>query len=158
VNTIRFATDPAATSFSISCSVCGLEGLRRHGRPIVMMHGFAGTGSSEWTHQIDGLKSGFRLIIPDLRGHSRTNNPSGRDATNYRQFAAAMAMLCERGIDRLRHSGVPVEALLLVRRPAGQWRVSTRAARPRLMLPAPSARSHSNSHPGKDTLPRLTPR
>jgi pimeloyl-ACP methyl ester carboxylesterase len=65
------------------------------GRPIVMIHGFTGTGSSEWTHQIDGFKSGFRLIIPDLRGQGRTINPSGRAAMNHRQFAADIAMLCD---------------------------------------------------------------
>ena len=31
------------------------------GRPVVMIHGFTGTGSSDWAHQIHGFRSGFRL-------------------------------------------------------------------------------------------------
>jgi hypothetical protein len=45
-----------------------------------MIHGFTGTGSSQWTRQIDGFKSGSRLMIPDVGGHGRTNDPSGRAA------------------------------------------------------------------------------
>ena len=32
--------------------------------PIIMLHGFTGTGRADWIHQIDVFGSGFRLILP----------------------------------------------------------------------------------------------
>ena len=37
------------------------------GLPIIMLHGFTGTGRADWIHQIDVFGSSFRLILPDLR-------------------------------------------------------------------------------------------
>jgi alpha/beta hydrolase fold len=65
------------------------------GLPIIMLHGFTGTGRADWIHQIDVLGSSFRLILPDLRGHGRSNNPGRRAAMNHRQFASDVALLCD---------------------------------------------------------------
>jgi pimeloyl-ACP methyl ester carboxylesterase len=43
----------------------------------VLLHGFFASGEV-WTPYIPILSSRFRLIIPDLRGHGRSTNPSGR--------------------------------------------------------------------------------
>ena len=47
------------------------------GLPIIMLHGFTGTGRADWIHQIDSFGSSYRLILPDLRGHGRSSNPGG---------------------------------------------------------------------------------
>jgi len=49
--------------------------LHGQGEPILLLHGFGGTGHSDWRHQIPGLSRRFRLIVPDLRGHGRTGHP-----------------------------------------------------------------------------------
>ena len=38
------------------------------GRPVVLLHGFPDTGRL-WRHQVPALaETGFRVIVPDLRG------------------------------------------------------------------------------------------
>ena len=46
------------------------------GPPLVMLHGFTASGS-HWEPFISKYSGHFKLIIPDLRGHGRSTNPSG---------------------------------------------------------------------------------
>ena len=83
------------------------------GLPIIMLHGFTGTGRADWIHQIDVFGSGFRLILPDLRGHGRSSNPGGRSAMNHRQFASDVALLCDGlGIERAAFLGESTGSML----------------------------------------------
>lgn len=66
----------------------------RDGLPVVLLHGFTGTGR-EWHAQIDQLAASYRVIVPDLRGHGRSDNPRGRPAMNHRQFAADIGAMCD---------------------------------------------------------------
>jgi pimeloyl-ACP methyl ester carboxylesterase len=66
------------------------------GIPLVLLHGFTGTGMREWAMQVDALSAQYRVIVPDLRGHGGTDNPGGRPAMNHRQFADDVALLCDR--------------------------------------------------------------
>ena len=45
------------------------------GEPILLLHGFGGSGESDWRHQISLFSEHYRLIVPDLRGHGRTDHP-----------------------------------------------------------------------------------
>lgn len=47
------------------------------GEPLVLIHASLATGAGNWKPYIPYLSSHFRLIMPDLRGHGRTNNPQG---------------------------------------------------------------------------------
>jgi pimeloyl-ACP methyl ester carboxylesterase len=47
------------------------------GDPLVLLHGFTGSGD-DWGHVFTEPPPGRRLIVPDLRGHGRSTNPSGR--------------------------------------------------------------------------------
>jgi pimeloyl-ACP methyl ester carboxylesterase len=67
------------------------------GPPLLLLHGWQGTGES-WAPCVPHLAGRFRLIIPDLRGHGRTDNPglalisprsAARDAL---AFAAALGL------------------------------------------------------------------
>jgi 3-oxoadipate enol-lactonase len=49
--------------------------LHGGGEPLLLLHGFGGTGRSDWGHQIPVFSERFRLIVPDLRGHGRTDHP-----------------------------------------------------------------------------------
>ncbi len=42
------------------------------GEPLLLVHGFSGTGRSHWSHQIPVLSQHYRLIVPDLRAHGRS--------------------------------------------------------------------------------------
>ena len=46
------------------------------GTPLLLLHGFAGTGD-DWQHVFAAPLDGYRVVIPDLRGHGRSTNPSG---------------------------------------------------------------------------------
>ena len=62
--------------------------------PMLLLHGFGGCSAS-WESQIGPLSEHFRLIVPDLREHGRTNNPAGGSAITLRQFASDVANLCD---------------------------------------------------------------
>lgn len=80
---------------------CTLAGLHMYyeeygnpaGFPLLLLHGFTGT-STFWTNQLEAFGTQYRLIVPDLRGHGRTNNPAGSAAMNHRQFARDIIALC----------------------------------------------------------------
>jgi pimeloyl-ACP methyl ester carboxylesterase len=45
------------------------------GEPMLLLHGFGGTGQSDWRNQIPVFSQSFRVVAPDLRGHGRTDHP-----------------------------------------------------------------------------------
>ena len=60
-------------------SINGMEmyyEIHGQGEPLVLLHGFSGSGSL-WSPQIPELAKHYQLVIPDLRGHGRSTNPSG---------------------------------------------------------------------------------
>jgi pimeloyl-ACP methyl ester carboxylesterase len=47
------------------------------GRPLILLHGFMGAGS-HWLEQtkVDALaEQGYRIVLPDLRGHGESAKP-----------------------------------------------------------------------------------
>jgi len=46
------------------------------GKPLLLLHAFGGCGSN-WDAFTEELAEHYRLIIPDLRGHGHSTNPSG---------------------------------------------------------------------------------
>src|SRR6266852_6386470 len=77
---------------------------RGEGEPLVLLHGGGGAGVN-WQLIFKDSPSGYRLIIPDLRGHGRSTNPSP-DLT-FRQMALDVFGLLDRlGIDRFKAIGL----------------------------------------------------
>lgn len=73
------------------------------GPPLLLLHGFFGS-SAHWERFFADLGRHFRLIVPDMRGHGRSSNPSGR--FTHRQSAVDMyALLDALGIERCRAMG-----------------------------------------------------
>jgi pimeloyl-ACP methyl ester carboxylesterase len=73
------------------------------GEPLLLLHGYTGA-STDWAFCFDELASQYRLIIPDLRGHGRSTNPSG--AYTQRQAAHdVQALLDHLGIGSFRGIG-----------------------------------------------------
>ncbi len=84
------------------------------GPPLVLLHGFNGSGAF-WTEQLAAFGARYRLLIPDWRGHGRTDNPGGRAAMNHRQFARDIIALCRTlGLGRAAFCGESAGAMLLL--------------------------------------------
>jgi len=84
------------------------------GPPLVLLHGFTQTGDS-WSNQLASFGAHYRLLVPDLRGHGRTENPGGLAAMNHRQFARDIIALCHAlGVERAAFCGESTGAMLLL--------------------------------------------
>lgn len=59
------------------------------GTPLVLVHGGLATGAIMWGARVPELAQQYRVIVPDTRGHGRTNNPAGR--LRYEQLADDLA-------------------------------------------------------------------
>ena len=49
---------------------------------MLLLHGFGGCGDS-WRRQIEPFSEHYRVVVPDLREHGRTNNPRGWSAGTF---------------------------------------------------------------------------
>jgi pimeloyl-ACP methyl ester carboxylesterase len=73
--------------------------LRGEGAPLLWLHGGMGAGG-DWRYVFAADPDGFRLILPDMRGHGRSTNPSG--AFTFRQAALdALALLDHLAIEKV---------------------------------------------------------
>jgi pimeloyl-ACP methyl ester carboxylesterase len=48
-----------------------------HGEPVLLLHGL-GSSSLDWEYQIPELATRYRVIVPDTRGHGRSDKPNER--------------------------------------------------------------------------------
>jgi pimeloyl-ACP methyl ester carboxylesterase len=71
------------------------------GRPLILLHGFMGTGS-DWLDRGPGdtlAAAGFRLVLPDFRGHGQSPRP--HDLSAY-----PPDVLADDGLALIRHLGL----------------------------------------------------
>ena len=86
--------------------------IRGAGEPLVLLHGGTGAGVN-WDLLFKNAPAGYRLVVPDLRGHGRSTNPSA--AFTFRQSAFdVFAMLDHLGIERFKAIGVSLGAKTLL--------------------------------------------
>lgn len=86
--------------------------VRGDGEPLLLLHGGMGIGA-DWQHVFPSDPEGYRLVIPDLRGHGRSTNPGG--AFTIRQCAAdVLALLDELGLARVKAIGMSLGAKTLL--------------------------------------------
>jgi pimeloyl-ACP methyl ester carboxylesterase len=95
-----------------------INGMEMHvettgeGEPLVLLHGFTGCGA-DWRYVFSEWPSGYRAIVPDLRGHGRSTNPAG--TFTHRQSALdVLALLDQLGVGRCRAIGVSCGAKTLL--------------------------------------------
>jgi pimeloyl-ACP methyl ester carboxylesterase len=82
------------------------------GPPLLLLHDFGGCTQSWQTH-VGALAKQYRVIIPDLRGHGRSTNPSGK--FTHRQAAFdVFALLDELGIQRVQAMGMSSGGMTLI--------------------------------------------
>ena len=86
--------------------------IRGAGEPLVLLHGGTGAGVN-WDPLFKNAPAGYRLVVPDLRGHGRSTNPSA--TFTFRQSAFdVFAMLDHLGIERFKAIGVSLGAKTLL--------------------------------------------
>src|SRR5579872_1915985 len=74
------------------------------GEPLILLHGYTGS-NGDWGLFVPDLAQEYRLIIPDLRGHGRSTNPS--TTFTFRQAALdVFALLDSLSIDRFKAVGM----------------------------------------------------
>ena len=86
--------------------------LRGDGEPLLLLHGGMGTGD-DWRQVFPSDPPGYRLIVPDLRGHGGSTNPGG--AFTFRQCAQDVcALLDSLGVGRIKAIGLSMGAKTLL--------------------------------------------
>jgi pimeloyl-ACP methyl ester carboxylesterase len=85
---------------------------RGGGDPLLMLHGGMGIGD-DWRHVFPDDPAGYRVVVPDLRGHGRSTSPD--EAFSIRRCAADMvALLDHLGIQRAKAIGLSLGAKTLL--------------------------------------------
>src|SRR5437762_8667915 len=96
-----------ASPLGETISVNGIEmyyEIRGAGEPLLLLHGGTGAGVN-WTLIFKDAPAGYRLIVPDVRGHGRSTNPSGE--FTFRQAALDLfALLDHLGIGTVKAIGL----------------------------------------------------
>jgi pimeloyl-ACP methyl ester carboxylesterase len=78
--------------------------VRGEGEPLLLLHGGMGCGR-DWQYVFPADPPGFRIVVPDLRGHGRSTNPAGE--YTFRQTALdTFALLDRLGIERVKAIGL----------------------------------------------------
>jgi pimeloyl-ACP methyl ester carboxylesterase len=86
---------------------------RGDGEPLLLLHGGTGIGADWQLVFAEGDPAGFRVIVPDLRGHGRSTNPA-RTFT-FRQAAQdVFALLDQLGVPRVKAIGLSMGAKTLL--------------------------------------------
>ena len=97
----------ATQGVSLYYKTCG------QGPPLLLLHRFFGTGTLSWGRFIPQLAAHYSLIVPDLRGHGRSTNPSGK--FTHRQSASDMfALLDSLGLQQVRAMGISSGGMTLL--------------------------------------------
>lgn len=82
------------------------------GEPLVLLHGFLESGQ-KFSAFVPDLSARFKLIIPDLRGHGGSTNPSG-EFTMQQSTDDILALMDHLGIERFKAIGFSAGAVTLL--------------------------------------------
>jgi pimeloyl-ACP methyl ester carboxylesterase len=85
---------------------------RGEGQPLVLLHGGSGVGAN-WNLIFREPPIGYRLIVPDLRGHGSSTNPSG-DFTFRQSALDVFALLDNLGVKSFKAIGMSLGAKTLL--------------------------------------------
>jgi pimeloyl-ACP methyl ester carboxylesterase len=86
--------------------------IHGEGEPLVLLHGGTGIGAN-WQLIFKTPPDGYRLIVPDLRGHGRSTNPAMK--FTFRQSARdVLALMDGLGIERFSGVGMSLGAKTLL--------------------------------------------
>ncbi len=86
--------------------------LHGEGEPLVLLHGFLGSGKL-WTPFLEELSNSYLVIVPDLRGHGHSTNPSG-EFTHRQSALDVYALLDHLNIDQFKAMGISTGGMTLL--------------------------------------------
>jgi pimeloyl-ACP methyl ester carboxylesterase len=106
---------PAAGAPGKIAAVNGIEMYYEttgHGAPLVLLHGFNASGQV-WSRMVADFAKRYRVVVPDLRGHGRSTNPTGK--FTHRQSALdVFALLDALGIRQFKAMGISTGGMTLI--------------------------------------------
>jgi pimeloyl-ACP methyl ester carboxylesterase len=109
------ALGAAVTSYAETAEINGAKiyyEIHGQGEPLLLLHGFNGSGQA-FKDYLESYAKLYRVILPDLRGHGRSTNPSGE--FTHRQSAKDMyALLDKLGIQKFKGIGTSTGGMTLV--------------------------------------------
>lgn len=82
------------------------------GEPLLLLHGFGGCADT-WSDLVPALSARYQLIIPDLRGHGGSSNPS-RQFTMRDSATDLLALLDALKLPRVRAMGISAGGMTLI--------------------------------------------
>jgi pimeloyl-ACP methyl ester carboxylesterase len=86
--------------------------IHGEGDPLLLLHGFNGSGQA-FADFLKDYSANYRVILPDLRGHGRSTNPSG-EFTHRQAAKDVYALLDKLGIKTARGIGTSTGGMTLV--------------------------------------------
>jgi len=108
VITISICLWPQVQSKAETLKVDGIEmyyEIIGEGEPLILLHGWSQSGQT-WSGVADDFAKHFQVIIPDLRGHGATDNPSREYFTMKQVAFDVYALLDHLKIDSFRAMGI----------------------------------------------------
>jgi pimeloyl-ACP methyl ester carboxylesterase len=106
-----FAQEPEAHNASVNGMEMYYE-ISGSGPTLILLHGFTGSGR-DWNAFRGKYAKGYRVIVPDLRGHGRSTNPSHH--FTHRQSALDIyALLDQLGIRQFKAMGISTGGMTLI--------------------------------------------
>lgn len=111
-------TWPASAQQRAPGQIVEVNGLQLHyqekgsGEPLLLLHGFGACGA-DWGAIADELARDYRVIIPDLRGHGWSTNPTNR--FSMRQSSEDIAALLDHlGLEQVKAMGISAGGMNLL--------------------------------------------
>src|SRR6185503_16397839 len=104
----------SSSTLGQSTPVNGIEmysEIRGKGEPLVLLHGGGGVGAN-WELIFKEPPASYQLIVPDLRGHGKSTNPS-KEFTFRQSALDVFALLNHLGIERFKAIGLSLGAKTL---------------------------------------------
>jgi pimeloyl-ACP methyl ester carboxylesterase len=101
--------------FGAAARVNGIEmyyEMHGDGAPLVLLHGFGGSGQA-WSQFVPEFSKHYKVILPDLRGHGRSTNPSG-EFTHRQSGRDVFALLDTLGIQNFAAMGISTGGMTLL--------------------------------------------
>lgn len=84
------------------------------GEPLILLHGGLLHSGDTWRNVADDFARQFRVIVPDLRGHGATMNPSGEYFTTKQIASDVFGLLDHLGIDAFNAMGISMGGVTLL--------------------------------------------
>jgi pimeloyl-ACP methyl ester carboxylesterase len=108
---LQDALPATGKTLAINGMQCYYEEYGR-GEPLLLLHGFSASGEV-WAPFVPELAKSYRLIVPDLRGHGRSTNPSNQ--FTHRQSALDVFALLETlGVTEFKAMGISTGGMTLL--------------------------------------------